>query len=408
MIHSLHGKIKLIFIITALLLTALFGASIYIKHKDSFADREKRYMQTSLFVLRHFRDHNNDIDDPNLKRFLKTSDFKLVVDEKKREKVFTDAHMMFKKRVFRSHFRVFRERKQLYLNIKNRKINILLKDLVLEDFPLKNLVIYLLSLGLLLVLYLWIVRSLKPLKSLQKEIEKFAGGDLQISCKSDKKDEIALVANEFDKAAKTIEKLLSSRQLFLRTIMHELKTPIAKGKIISGMLEDDSYHDSLESVFIRLELLLEEFSKIEQMLSSGYKLELKNYKVLDIVEQAEELLLLEENQVEIIADKPVQIHSDFTLLSLAIKNLIDNGIKYSPDKKVTIKINEGAIMIVSRGEKLPLELNAYFEAFHQQSRHQNAGLGLGLYIVKNIIDLLDLGLEYQHQKEMNTFTITFV
>ncbi len=412
-IHSLHGKIKLIFIITAFLVTALFGASIYIKHKNSFEAKEKRYMQTAIFVLQHFRTSSKTQD---LKGYLDASDFEQVQNPQIKKRVFKQAHMILKKRVFKSRFKVYREKNQLFLNIKNKKINILLKDLIVKEFPLSNLLVYLLALTLLLLLYLWIVRSLKPLKTLQLEIQKFAEGDLHISCKSDKKDEIALVANEFDKAARTIEKLLSSRQLFLRTIMHELKTPIAKGKIISQMLHEEKYHDSLESVFARLELLLEEFSKIEQMLSSGYTLDMQSYRVRDVVEQAVELLLLEEEQVEIQTLESLMIKTDFSLLSLAIKNLIDNGIKYSVDKKVSIMIGKRAIpqgqasalMISSKGEKLPHVLESYFEPFHQQSEHQNAGLGLGLYIVKNIVDLLDLDLAYENKEKMNTFTITFV
>ncbi len=56
-----------------------------------------------------------------------------------------------------------------------------------------------------------------------------------------KKDEIAALANQFDSAVIKIKSLRDSRQLFLRNIMHELKTPITKGKLATEMIEDATY-----------------------------------------------------------------------------------------------------------------------------------------------------------------------
>lgn len=104
-----------------------------------------------------------------------------------------------------------------------------------------------LVLGIIFIIFVfsfsWIIKALKPLKLLKEEIQDFSNGKLTINCKSDKKDEIAQVANEFDNAAKRISLLLNSRQLFLRTVMHELKTPIAKGRIVSELIDDDKQKD---------------------------------------------------------------------------------------------------------------------------------------------------------------------
>lgn len=400
MIHSLHSKIKLIFIIAAFLLTALLGVSMYVNHQKVLAEKGKRYTRTAMFILRYFRHH--DSIDENLQSFLQEHDFNIVEEKPKGLKLLRE------KKVFRHRFRIYKEKKNFYLEVMMRDRKVFLQDKLQVAFPLQNLLTYLAALVLLLTLYLWIIRSLKPLKSLQQEIQKFADGDLNISCKSDKKDEIALVANEFDKAAKTIEKLITSRQLFLRTIMHELKTPIAKGRIVSAMVSEESQNEMLESVFTRLELLLEEFSKIEQMLSSGYQLNLQLYRVRDIVDQSVELLMVDEKRVTIAEKEPIMIESDFSLLSLALKNLIDNALKYSSDKKTTIMIKKTGVTVASFGAPLAHALQSYFQPFHNQSDAENAGLGLGLYIVNSITELLHMHLSYEHREGMNRFTITFV
>lgn len=375
-------------------------ASLYVDYHAVFAQKERRYMRTAMFVVRHLR-HGRGVDE-NLQTFLKEQDFKYVANKPKTLKLINE------KRVFRSRFKIYRAKDTFFLEIENRDNDIFLEDLIKAAFPLKNLFIYLLALGLLLALYLWIIKSLKPLKSLQQEIQKFAAGDLHISCKSDKKDEIAQVANEFDKAAKTIEKLISSRQLFLRTIMHELKTPIAKGRIVSAMVNDAPQQEMLESVFGRLELLLEEFSKIEQMLSSGYQLNLQMYRVRDIVDQSVELLMVDAKRVTIVEKEPVMIESDFSLLSLALKNLIDNALKYSSDKKATVMIEKTGVTVASFGAPLAHALQSYFQPFHNQSASKDAGLGLGLYIVNSITELLHMHLSYEHREGMNRFTITLI
>ena len=121
-------------------------------------------------------------------------------------------------------------------------------------------------------MYVSIFKSIAPLKTLSSQIRKFACGDLEIECKSNSNDEIGEVANEFDRAVKKIHDLINSKQLFLRTIMHELKTPIGKGRIVAEMLEDATAKKRLVGVFARLDLLISEFSKIEQITSKRYDL----------------------------------------------------------------------------------------------------------------------------------------
>ncbi len=129
-----------------------------------------------------------------------------------------------------------------------------------------------------------------PLKTLREKIKHFANGDYDITCKSSKKDEIAALANEFDSAVIKIKSLRDSRQLFLRNIMHELKTPITKGKLAAEMIEDATYTNILQNVFKRQEALLEEFSRIEKLSADELKLDIKRYHIEDVVDYALDIL----------------------------------------------------------------------------------------------------------------------
>ena len=408
---SIYNKIRIIFLVSFLFVTAFFTSSFYIQKSQDLQKIEKRYMQTSLFLHRHFRQsimHNNggDFTDATVKLYLKESNFRLVLDQKKVQNIRKKAKVLQKRKVLRSHLKILRMKHKMYLSITHPRFQLLLVDKKEQTPPWQILLGYVLTLLFLMGLYVWLTRSLKPLKTLQKQIQKVAEGDLSVSFKSENKDEVAEVSNAFDDALRKLESLIDSRQLFLRTIMHELKTPIGKGKILNAFLEDEKLQEGYEDVFGRLELLLNEFAKIEQMLSSNYEVNMANYNAKDLLDQALELMILDEESlhkhVHITEASPFVLSTDFTLFPLALKNLIDNAIKYAPDHKVEIIINHEGISIVNEGKQFTHQIENYFKPFHGKGE----GLGLGLYIVHNIMDILKLKLSYQYVDNKNSFEIT--
>ncbi len=407
---SIYNKIRIIFLVSLIFVTGFFASFFYIERSQHLQEIEKRYMQTSLFLHKHFRHsvrqgNGVDFSDDTVKLYLKESNFRLISDEKNIKNIRKNAKVMKQRRVLRSNSQILRINNRLYLSLRHPRFELLLVDKQVSTLPWQLLLGYTLSLLFLLGLYFWLTRSLKPLKTLQNQIQKVAEGDLSVSVKSDKKDEIAQVSNAFDDALRKLESLINSRQLFLRTIMHELKTPIGKGKILNAFLEEDKLKEGYEDVFDRLELLLGEFSKIEQMLSSNYKLHLANYNANDLVDQALELMIMDEaaltKQVQIREESPLVIHTDFTLFTLALKNLIDNAIKYAPDHSVEILISKEGIAIANNGVQFTDNIETYFKPFHGKGE----GLGLGLYIVHNIMEMLKLKLTYSYVDNKNSFFI---
>ena len=92
------------------------------------------------------------------------------------------------------------------------------------------------------------------------------------------------------------------------------------------------------------------------------------------------------------------------MFSIALKNLIDNAIKFSQNKHAIINANKHRIDIISEGEPLKYDLEYYTEPFSHEEKRSD-GFGLGLYIVKTIANLHDYKLIYKHKKGKNIFTI---
>jgi two-component system OmpR family sensor kinase len=83
--------------------------------------------------------------------------------------------------------------------------------------------------------------------------------------------------------------------------------------------------------------------------------------------------------------------------------MIDNAIKYSPDKKVTIKVGKNSIKFISLGEPLEKAFEYYLTPFAQGS-NKTKGLGLGLYIVDNIIKAHKINFTYARTNGKNIFS----
>ncbi len=393
--NSIIFKITIIFLIATLSLIVLFINYIQIEKERNLIDIKKRY-EDSCKVIFYMLESN--IDKQKIKNLAKEFNFEVIEDK---EKVL-NCSTLIEKRVNKGcdkNFKklIFKDNLYLYLMSKD----ILLKDLT----PLKhkNRAIWFVFFGVLILLifvYILLIRSIYPLKILNSKIRKFADGDMNIDYKIDGKDEISKVANEFSNAVDKIRDLIESRQMFLRMIMHELKTPITKGRLSAEMLEDGKQKSRIIKSFERVDNLINEFSKIEQLNSKNYNLNIKPYKFSHILENAIDKLMLDNIDNIFIDIDESSFEVDFETFSLAIKNLLDNGIKYSNDSKVYIECKNRVISISNSSKKIESFEN-YLKPFNPESN----GLGLGFYIIKSILDVHNSLFEYEYRDKKSIFII---
>jgi len=296
--------------------------------------------------------------------------------------------------------KIYRQGKVIYFITNHHHPLILRYTDETNAMPL-SLVIILIN-GAIFIFYIYIMRRLKPLRELKDRIIDFANGKIITMPPLDGADEIAQLSDEFNQSIRKIQSLEESRKLFLRNIMHELNTPIAKGKLISDLLDDTKNRDRLQKIFTRFEYLLGEFSKIERITSNAMPLDIKRYRIVDILDNALDLLFLERNDIDIEVLAPLEVEGDYELLSIALKNLIDNAIKYGQDR-AKITINATSLSIDSKGEKIQ---NLSFDTiFNRAFEDSSKGLGLGLYITYNILKKHHFELKYTFDTEINSFII---
>jgi two-component system OmpR family sensor kinase len=394
MITSLRSKIRLVFSVTLLLLGVLFISSI----KYDRAIHEEHTIEQEKAITHYLYDYYlkyGKIDES----YLEAQNVSLITDKG----MVVQIERFFKEKGELKRYAVDTYHLKRIMIINNDHFKLILENKNKTKFPIKRAIIFAIVFLLIIMLYLWIMTSLQPLSELKSKIQTFSQGNLDIDCKSDKEDEIAEVANEFDHAVTMIRELLQSRQLFLRAIMHELKTPIGKGRLVAEMLPDEKNKARMHSIFERLNLLIDEFAKIEKITSKNFDLTIKTYKMSDLVEASIDLLMVENpgRLISMHVDHDYTVDVDFELFTLVLKNLLDNGIKYSIDKHINIIIDNHQLQIINQAEALNEPLENYFKPFHTSKK----GLGLGLYIVKSILDIHKMELYYDHKDGKNIFMV---
>ncbi len=302
-------------------------------------------------------------------------------------------------------FRVLQVNDRQFLYLKKGRNTYLVEDKNEKTIDSKIYIIlgFAIILITLILSFLVTLRKLMPLKILKDKVSTLGDENFDFECcNTDRKDEVSLLANEFKLSAKKLKKLKEARNVFIRNIMHELKTPITKGKFLTELERNEENYEKLKELFNRLESLINEFASIEELISSSKNIEKKHYFLDDIIDNAKDILMLEEEEVD-EKYKNVKIDVNFKLFSIAIKNLIDNAIKYSDDKKVVIK-NEGEdIIFENSGKPLEYDLEKYYEPFFANEEKRKNSFGLGLYIIGNILKANDYILEYEYKDEKNIF-----
>ncbi len=255
-------------------------------------------------------------------------------------------------------------------------------------------------LGGLVSMYLLLWRNLKPLKELYEQIQLYGEGKTIDTRRSQGKDEIALISNAFSDALERQNRLKRSRELFLRNIMHELKTPITKGKLIVELEPESPNRTLLGKLFHRLEHLIAQMAQIEKM--HAFSLRREEVSIASMIDTAIDNLLIDEANLHVLGcDRTVSV--DPVLFTSALQNLIDNAYRHASAYPVEVVCDGETICIRNNGEPLGRPVEEALQAF--VTERGDGGLGLGLYIAQSVCELHRFELAYRYEEGVHHFCI---
>ncbi len=284
----------------------------------------------------------------------------------------------------------------------------------LTDYLVDNLQIFLIAMVIVFVfaalaIYLMTYHMSRPLRQMAEATRRFAVGDFSCKIPVRGKDETAELAEALNHMAISLSSLEDMRRSFVGNVSHELKTPMTTiAGFIDGILDGTIPPDQQKKYLVlvsgevkRLSRLVRTMLDLSRIDSGELKL---NPAKFDLTDAACKILLsfeqrIEEKNISIegLEDcSPAEVTADPDLISQVMYNLVDNAVKFTNDGghiRITIQAMDGKIYYIIRNSGAgipPEEMPQVFERFYKTDKSRSldrTGVGLGLYIVKNVINL---------------------
>lgn len=264
-----------------------------------------------------------------------------------------------------------------------------------------------------------------PLKNILKIIQRITEGQLHQRILIKGHNEFSQLGTAFNNMTEKLETVESSRQEFVSNVSHELKTPLSSIKVLSEsiLLQSDMpiemYKEFLQDISSEIDRMTNIINDLLSLVKLDHKEAGLNIKETDINKMAEEILkrlypLAEKKNIELFyeSNKNMIIDADEVKLSLAVSNLVENGIKYTPNNGMVKLIVDGDhqncfISVQDTGIGInEEEQGKIFNRFYRVDKtrdRETGGTGLGLAITHSAV-LLHNGSIKVISKENNGAT----
>lgn len=277
---------------------------------------------------------------------------------------------------------------------------------------LRNDMIKVGALGLFFSLLLTVVAThnlTKPLRALTIGVEKISEGQLGYIIQKKSKDELGRLIDTFNRMSSTLSKIEKNRKNYINSISHELKTPLTSIKVLIESLsignnDVDTYKEYLQDIYGEAERM----ERLVNYLMESIKLEesifnLKEENISQILKDTIKLIrpYSDKNNVHIkfTGAENIIVKCDGDKVKEMIFNLLDNSIKYrdpckensfvhitlnKENNRAILKIEDNGIGIDEKNIKNIF--NRGFRVLEGELNGSVEGYGIGLTVVKNIID----------------------
>lgn len=260
-----------------------------------------------------------------------------------------------------------------------------------------------------------------PIKSLSNAARSISNGNFDSKVDVYSNDEIGELADIFNKMAKDLKNMEILRKKLISNTAHELRTPLTVIQaelegILDGVIPANKEQVlSLYEETNRLKKILDAMDELSHAQASSLTLKKQTIKLKDFLEgiyyRYKSLIKNKDLSFELVCDEDIFIKADPEKLSQIIINLLSNSIKATTEGKIWIKAGKDERMVfieigdTGTGIK-ESDLPFIFERFYKSF---NDGIGLGLSIVKELVDAHEGQIEVKSEYGKGTiFTVYFL
>ena len=261
-----------------------------------------------------------------------------------------------------------------------------------------------------LIYYIATYKMLKPLRMMSEAAHSLSSGDFSKRIYCDSKDEISELADAFNSMTDSLEQLETMRRSFIANVSHELRTPMTTisgfiDGILDGTIEPEKQEHYLKIVSAeskRLKGIVQTMLSLARLESGEQEM---NKTEVDVYSMCCSVMISQEQRInakniEVVGLDTAQsavTRADKDMIYQVVYNLVDNAIKFTPEGGSIVvhtgknEKGECVFRVRNTGEGISeKDLAKVFERFYKTDKSRSSNKessGLGLYIVKSIIDL---------------------
>ena len=273
------------------------------------------------------------------------------------------------------------------------------------------------------------MRQIKPIREMAQATRCYAEGDFDIRMNDyGRDDEIGELAASFNNMAERLQQMERQRREFIANISHELQRPMTTiagytDGILDGTIPPENEKQYLQIIANesrRLSRLVRRMLDVSQLQAMD---PLRNGNHFDICESMRRVLISMEKKINDrhldveadIPDEPILVLGDNDMITQVLYNLLENAAKFAREGStlylgVTMMDGKARVTVRNVGDTIPAEeLPLLFERFHKSDKSRSEdkdGYGLGLYIVKTILQQHKEDISVTSENGVTTFTFS--
>lgn len=205
--------------------------------------------------------------------------------------------------------------------------------------------------------------------------------------------EIRPMAHAINEALERLEKGIVAQRDFIASAAHELRTPLSILRSQVDLLPDKGISEKMRADVDTMARLVNQLLDTAR-LESPEKLDMHMINLTEAVKSVSQtlwpLMVKDGRTFEVFGiERPVQIYGNFDSICRALRNLLENTLKHTPHgSPITVSMNEKCIKVTDSGGGIPLsEREKIFGKFSRRDMQKGSGAGLGLFIVRRIMEL---------------------
>lgn len=263
-------------------------------------------------------------------------------------------------------------------------------------------------------------RIIGPVLSVTRAAEAFGQGDFSVRLPHTYDDELGALARTFNNMAGDIADREKDRLQFVAVVVHDLKNPVLAIDMAARVLGQStateevrrSYLDGIREEVVRLRGIIRDLTDDIQVVNGRFSIRKTEVDLGTLVRQfvAAQRNTFATHEILVETDEGCTVHADADRISRIVMNLVSNAVKYSPrGTQITLRVKKSDSQIVlavsDQGPGIAREdLQVLFQPFGRgrSAHHFAEGTGLGLYVVKQIIEAHDGRIEVHSEPGRGT------